>query len=222
MNRSILRICAAFGLLALCFAASSSFAKSVRKTPPMDDSGSPSALKLGSPAPLSDVRMKNIDGKELTLAGAAGKKGLLVVFTCNHCPWAKAWQDRIAALGNAAADSGVGVVAVNSNDPKSYPEDGFEDMQKRAKSVGFKFAYVVDGTSDVARAFGASHTPEAYLFDARGKLVYHGAVDDNAQEPAQVKSHWLKDAVTAVAAGKPVAVAESKAMGCGIKYRQKS
>jgi peroxiredoxin len=222
MNRITFRHVAALGLLTLCFAVSPSSAKSVRKSPQMDDPGAPAVLALGSPAPMSDVKMKNIDGKDITLAGAAGKKGLLVVFTCNHCPWAKAWQDRIAALGNAAADSGVGVVAVNSNDPKSYPEDGFEEMQKRAKSVGFKFAYVVDATSDVARAFGASHTPEAYLFDAKGKLVYHGAVDDNAQEPAQVKSHWLKDAVTAVASGQPVAVAQSKAMGCGIKYRQKS
>jgi len=186
-----------------------------------DDSG-PKPLELGSTAPMATAALKNVDGKSITLATAAGKKGTLVFFICNHCPWVKAWQTRIAAVGNAARSKGVGVVAINANDPSAYPEDGYAEMQKRAKQLGYKFAYAVDPTSDVARAFGASHTPEVFLFDASGKLVYHGAVDDNAHEPKSVEHRWLEEAVNAVVAGKPVPVAETKALGCGIKYRNKT
>jgi len=179
----------------------------------------PAPLALGAAMPMSGTAMQNVDGKSLTLAGAAGKKGTLVLFICNHCPWVKAWQPRLAVVGNAALGRGIGVVAINANDPASYPEDAYAEMVKRAKEVGYRFPYVVDATSDVARAFGASHTPEAFLFDAHGRLVYHGAVDDDAQHPQAVKSHWLADAVAAVAAGKPVATAETKSLGCGIKFR---
>jgi cytochrome oxidase Cu insertion factor (SCO1/SenC/PrrC family) len=183
------------------------------------DAAEPKALALGSSIPMSDVTLKNVDGKDITLAGSAGKKGTLVLFICNHCPWVKAWQSRIAASGNKAMQKGIGVVAINANDPAAYPEDEFDVMVTRAKEIGYKFAYAVDATSGLARAFGASHTPEVFLFDAKGKLVYHGAVDDNAHEPGQVKARWLDDAVAAVASGKPVKESETKALGCGIKYR---
>jgi hypothetical protein len=179
-------------------------------------------LTLGQPAPARDVRMKSIDGREVSIASAAGRKGTLVIFMCNHCPWVKAWQSRIAAVGNAAVDSGLGVLAINPNDPAAFPEDDFGTMVARARKLGFRFPYAVDATSDVARAFGATHTPEAYLFDAGGRLVYHGAVDDNARDEAAVKQPWLRQAVEAVAAARPVAVAETKALGCAIKMRQKA
>ena len=184
-------------------------------------SASPAPLALGAKAPLADVAMKNVDGKPLTIAAAKGKKGTLVLFICNHCPWVKMWQPRIAEVGNAALAQGVGVIAINGNDPAAYPEDEFAVMVERAKEVGYRFPYVVDATSDVARAFGASKTPEAFLFDARGKLVYHGAIDDNARDAKAVSARWLADAVAAVAAGKAPAVTESKALGCGIKFREK-
>ena len=155
----------------------------------------PSALALGAPAPMQDIAMQNIDGKPLTIAKAAGKKGTLVLFICNHCPYVKAWQPRIAEIGNAAIKQGVGVIAINSNDPEAYPEDAFAEMGPRAKSVGYQFPYVVDATSGVARAFGATRTPEAFLFDAKGKLVYHGAIDDNSQHADQVTQRWLNDAI---------------------------
>jgi len=180
------------------------------------------AITIGTAMPATDVAMKGVDGRSFTLAQAAGKKGTLVLFICDHCPWVKAWQSRIAELGAAAAKQGVGVIAVNPNDPAAYPEDAYDEMVKRAKDVGYTFPYVVDATSDVARMFGASHTPEAFLFDAKGKLVYHGAVDDNAQDIKAVQSRWLADAVTALATDKPVATAETKAMGCGIKFREKA
>lgn len=179
-------------------------------------------LKLGEPAPMTDVRMQSVDGREVTIAGTAGAKGTLVVFTCNHCPWVKAWEKRVAEIGNGAVKRGLGVIAVNPNDPATYPEDAFAVMQRRAKSLKLQFPYAVDATSDVARAFGATRTPEAFLFDAASKLVYHGTVDDNAREPKKVKEHWLRDAVEAVIAGRAVPVAETKAFGCTIKFRAKS
>jgi peroxiredoxin len=178
------------------------------------------ALAIGSEMPMADVKMMNVDGKELSLADTRGKKGVLVVFTCNACPWAKAWETRIVELGNAAKAQGIGVVAVNPNDPNVQAEDSYAEMQRRAKSRGMKFPYVVDATSGLARAFGATRTPEAFLFDKNGRLVYHGTIDDNAREPEKIKARYLKDAVAAVAAGKAVPVAETKSLGCSIKFRK--
>lgn len=176
------------------------------------------ALQLGDPASQRDTKMKNVDGRELAIADLAGKHGTLVIFTCNHCPWAKAWETRIAALGNAYAQRGIGVIAVNANDPTAYKDDGFEAMVQRARERGFQFAYVVDAGSRVAKAFGASRTPEVFLFDGAGKLVYHGTIDDNAENAAAVKQHYLRDALEAVATDQPVAVGETKALGCSIKF----
>ena len=177
------------------------------------------ALTLGDRAPAAEVKMKSVDGRELTIREVAGAKGTLVIFSCNHCPWVKAWEQRLAELGNACKAKGVGVIVVNPNDPAAYPEDSFEGMQERAKARGFQFPYVVDSTSGVARAFGATRTPEAFLFDASGALVYHGAIDDNAEDATKVTKHYLGDALDAVTAGSRPAVAESKAIGCSIKFR---
>lgn len=176
-------------------------------------------LALGDKAPMTDAKMKNVDGKDVTIASVAGKKGTLVLFTCNACPWVKMWESRAAEIGNAAVAAGLGVIAINSNDPSMNAEDGYAEMQKRAKKLGLKHPYVVDATSDVARAFGATRTPEAFVFDAEGKLVYHGTVDDNARDAAAVETPWLRDAVNAVAAGNEIKTAETKAMGCTIKFR---
>jgi hypothetical protein len=171
------------------------------------------------PAAVARTKMKNVDGKMLSIADVTGKSGTLVVFTCNHCPFAKAWEQRIVELANTYSGKGIGVMLVNANDPTSHPEDGFDEMQARAKSRGMKIPYVVDDTSGVARAFGASVTPEAFLFDKAGKLAYHGTIDDNRNEPDKVKVRYLKDALDAVVAGKAPAVPETKGLGCGIKFR---
>lgn len=180
------------------------------------------ALSLGDAAPMATVKMKSVDGRELSIAEAAGAKGTLVMFSCNHCPYVKAWEDRIASLGNGAPAQGVGVIVINANDPEAYPDDDYAAMQKRAQEKGFKFPYVVDATSDVARAFGATRTPEVYLFDAAGKLVYKGAIDDNAQDAAKVQHRYLADALEAVSAGREVAVRETKAIGCSIKFKKQA
>ena len=182
--------------------------------------GSAFALSIGDKAPSTSVKMKNVDGREISIADVAGKEGTLVIFSCNHCPFVKAWQGRIASIGNAAKSKGVGVIVINSNDPASYPEDSYGEMQKRAEQLGFTFPYVVDATSDVARAFGATRTPEAFLFDKDGKLVYHGAIDDS-KNADQVTKHYLQDAVDALIAGKEVGTKETKFVGCGIKFRAK-
>ena len=145
------------------------------------------ALLLGTVAPASNVRMKNavaVDGKPgkpPSIADVAGKAGTLVVFTCDHCPFARGWEGRIVELANASSKKGIGVILINANDPAQHDEDGFAGMQARARSAGMQVPYVLDETSNVARAFGATVTPEAFLFDAHGKLAYHGTVDDNLE-----------------------------------------
>jgi peroxiredoxin len=177
------------------------------------------ALAIGSKAPLAATKMKSVDGKMVAIADVAGKAGTLVVFTCNHCPFAKGWEERIVELANTYSKKGIGVILINANDPNKYSEDGFAEMQARAKTRGLQAPYVVDETSAVARAFGATVTPEAFLFDKGGKLAYHGTVDDNHKDPAKVQNRYLKDALDAVAAGKPPAQPETKSLGCGIKFR---
>jgi len=173
------------------------------------------ALALGAQAPMRTHRMRNVDGQQVSIQSAAGERGTLVIFTCNHCPWAQAWEARITELGNAALGRGVGVIAINPNDPGEYPSDGFEEMQRRHRAAGMRFPYVVDETSNVARRFGATRTPEVFLFDRRGRLVYHGAVDDNAHQPDQVQQRHLD----ALVAGRPIANAQTRSIGCSIKFR---
>ena len=181
--------------------------------------GAPLAIGTKAPSPANQVKMKSVDGKVLSIAEAAGKAGTLVVFTCNHCPFAKGWEQRIAELANGYSKKGVGVILINANDPTKYEEDGYLEMQARSRKLALTVPYVVDETSQVARAFGATVTPEAFLFDKSGKLVYHGAVDDNHREPANVQKRYLHDALDAVVAGKDPTITESKGIGCGIKFR---
>jgi hypothetical protein len=182
------------------------------------------SLALGAKAPMTDTKMKNVDGKMVSIADVAqkGAKGTLVVFTCNHCPFAKAWEQRIVELGNGYAKKGIGVILINANDPATHAADDYPEMQARAKSLGMQVPYVVDDTSAVARAFGASVTPEAFLFGKDRKLVYHGAIDDNHKEPAKVEKRYLRDALDAVVGGKAPATTETKSLGCGIKFRKVS
>ncbi len=184
-----------------------------------DAQRSSGGISLGDRAPSRDVRMRNVDGEMKTIAGVAGENGTLVIFTCNHCPWAQAWESRIVALGNRFQERGIGVIAINSNDPSRFADDSFEGMQRRAREAGMRFPYVVDATSNVARAFGATKTPEAFLFDRRGRLVYHGAIDDNAHQEGEVEERFLRDALRAVVAGEDVERAETRAIGCSIKFR---
>jgi hypothetical protein len=180
------------------------------------------ALAIGDAMPASTIKLDNVDGRELTLGQVAGPKGTLVIFSCNHCPWVHAWEERLVAIGNTYGKRGLGVIAVNSNDPQVYPEDDLAQMKERARAKNYEFPYALDGTSEVGRAFGATHTPEAFLFNPSGHLVYHGAIDDNARDAAKVKNHYLQDALDAVLAGRRPAVQETKALGCTIVLRKQS
>jgi peroxiredoxin len=175
-------------------------------------------LAIGAAMPATDVKMTNVDGRVTSLADIRGTAGTLVVFSCNHCPFVKAWQDRMVQIGNDGVKKRLGVVFINSNDPVAFPEDSLSPMKKLADDKGYAFPYVTDETSAVARAFGASRTPEAFLFDAAGKLVYHGAIDDSTYDPAKVTKRFLQDAVEAMLAGKTIPEQETKAVGCSIKF----
>ena len=176
------------------------------------------ALEIGSPAPMTDVAMLNVDGDSLSLADAAGENGLLVMFSCNTCPWVAAWEDRYPVVAEKAEALGIGMIVLNSNATYRDQGDGYTDMQARADDMGYTFPYVVDENAALATAFGATRTPEAFLFNSGMTLAYHGAIDDNAKKPAEVENTYLLDAMTAMVAGEAIAQEVTKSVGCTIKF----
>jgi len=176
------------------------------------------SLEIGAAMPMSDTEMKNVDGSMVSLASVSGEKGTLVIFTCNHCPYVKAWEERTVITANEAMKAGYGVIALNPNDPQEYKDDGFEANQKRAQNAGMMYPYVVDEGSKLALAFGAKRTPEFFLFDSSGTLIYHGALDDNAQDVNGVSKTYLQDALTANTDGQAITTTQSKSVGCSIKF----
>lgn len=174
-------------------------------------------LPLGSPMP--DFCLKDAEGTIHAGRGAFGKKGLLIAFTCNHCPYAVAVWPRLIELAKDAAKLGVNTLGVNPNIHPYYPEDAPEKMRLKIKQWGIPFPYLVDDTQDVARKFDAQCTPDLYLYDANGLLAYHGRLDDNWKEAGKVKRRELYDAVKAVAEGRSVAMPQHHSMGCSIKWR---
>ncbi len=177
--------------------------------------------KIGDVA--TDFNLKNIDGKMVKMADDKTAKGFVVIFTCNHCPYAVAYEDRIVALDKKYRPLGYPVIAINPNDAVAYPADSFEAMQKRAKEKGFTFPYLVDETQQVAKAFGATKTPHVYLLQKNNnKLVvkYIGTIDDNYQDANEVKEPYLANALEALLSGKTIEPTETKAVGCSIKWKK--
>ncbi len=164
--------------------------------------------------------LKGTDGKMHSLDSVKGAKGTAVVFTCNECPFSKGYEDRLIALAKEFQPKGIGFVAINANDAKIVPGDGFEFMVKRAKDKNLPYPYVLDETQAIATAYGARVTPHVFLLDASGKLVYCGRVDDSLEQD-KVSSHDFAAALDAVVSGQPVKIAETKAFGCGVKYAKK-
>jgi peroxiredoxin len=175
-------------------------------------------LKIGSPAP--DFNLIGIHGKKYSLSSFKDKKALIVIFSCNHCPYVQAYEDRIKQIQKDYQIKGVEVIAINSNDDKGYPEDSFDNMKKRAAEKKFNFLYLRDDDQSVARAYDATHTPEIFLFDKERKLAFHGKIDDNWQEPNRAKNHYLKDALDELLAGKEISVPETFTIGCTIKWKR--
>lgn len=163
--------------------------------------------------------LKGVDGKSHSLDEFRGKNALAVIFWANHCPYVKAWEDRIIQLQQEYADRGVQFILINSNDPTKYPEDSFERMQDRARAKRYPFPYLFDETQQVARAYGAERTPEVFLFDQQHLLRYHGAPDDNVEDPKAVRHHYLRDAIEAVLHGEKVPTQTTKPVGCTVKWR---
>ena len=174
-------------------------------------------LEPGAKAP--SFSLKATDGKTYSLADSMGKKGTLVVFTCNHCPFAKAYEDRLIALAKAYQPKGIAFLAINANDPSIAPDDSFDNMVARAKDKSLPYPYLYDSTQEIAKAYGAQVTPHAFLLDAGGVVRYRGRIDDSVK-PDEVKSKDLQNAIDAVLAGKPVPVDSTKAFGCGVKWKK--
>lgn len=163
--------------------------------------------------------LKNVDGRKVSSESLAGGKPMAVIFSCNHCPYVLAWEDRMISLGKTYMPKGVAFALINANDPKKYPEDGFPGMTARANEKGYPFPYLHDETQDTARAYGAARTPEVFLFDGRGLLQYHGRIDDNYEHPEAVKTHDFREALEAVLAGRAPSTAETPPVGCTIKWK---
>ncbi len=176
-----------------------------------------SNLKIGDKA--ISFNLYGVDGKRHALADYADKQVLVVIFSCNHCPYVRAWEDRMIQIQADYADKGVQFVAINANDAVKYPSDSFEAMVERAKEKGFNFPYLHDESQEIARAYGAQRTPEIFVFDRERRLCYHGAIDDNYEDPGAVKQHYLRAALDAVLAGKPAPVGETMPVGCTVKWK---
>lgn len=177
---------------------------------------SPGSLPIGSPLPKADIRVKDVSGKVVSLGQARGTSGLLVMFSCNTCPYVIRNQNRTKEVCGYAGDRQVGVILLNANEGDRNGGNSFEEMQAYAKAQGYSWYYALDEKSILADAFGASRTPECYLFDKNGKLVYHGAIDDSPGDPNQVKRHHLQIAIDEMLAGKEVSVKETRSVGCSI------
>jgi len=176
-------------------------------------------LPLGSECP--DFDLINVDGDRVKRDDFKNKDAFLVVFTCNHCPYALAVEDRILQLGrDYEFDRKFGMVAIQPNDPNIVAADSLDNMRLRAEEKDFRFPYLWDETQDVARAFDAVCTPEFYLFDREMKLVYHGRLDDNWQQPSKVTKQELKEAINLVLAGEEPPSQQFPSMGCSIKWRE--
>jgi peroxiredoxin len=176
-------------------------------------------LQLGQQAP--DFNLPGVDGKDYSLASFREARLLVVVFSCNHCPYVLGSEDRMIKFHNDYSPKGVAMVAINANETQDHPLDSFEHMKQRAKEKGFKFPYVRDETQEIAMKYGALRTPHYYVFDKDRKLRYTGRMDDNPRTPGAEKTHELRDAVDALLAGRKPPVEVTNPIGCNVKWRGK-
>lgn len=163
--------------------------------------------------------LPGIDGRNHAFSEYADNDAIVLIFSCNHCPYVQAWEDRIIDIQTDYNDKGVQIIAINANDEKKYPDDSFAKMKERSRNKGFNFIYLRDETQEVARSYGAERTPEVFLFDQQGKLQYHGAIDDNFRESKEVKQHYLRDALNSVLKGETPPMVETRPVGCTIKWK---
>ena len=177
-------------------------------------------LPIGATLPKPELKLKDISGKEISLKDAKKKNGLLVMFSCNTCPWVIKNQSRTLEAANYALSKDIGVILLNSNEGSRDDADSYSEMKQYAAAQGYKWYYAVDANNILADEFGANRTPECFLFNAEGKHVYHGAIDDNPGDASSVSRKHLKMAMDEMTAGKDVAVKESRSMGCQIRRKE--
>jgi len=175
------------------------------------------SLALRHEAP--SFALLGIDGREHTLESYGDAAVLVLIQSCNHCPYVLAWEGRMKAIQSDYADRGVRLVAVNSNDATRYPADSFEEMVMHAAARDFNFDYLHDADQSLVSALGSERTPEVFVFDTERKLVYHGAIDDN-RDDTEVGSHYLRAALDALLEGQEPTVAETPPVGCSVKWLQ--
>ena len=176
-------------------------------------------LQIGNSMPKADLKLKDISGKEITMKDAKKENGVLVMFSCNTCPYVIKNQERTIAISGFAQKKNIGVILLNSNEALRGDDDSFDAMKEYAKGQNYKWNYVVDKNHEVADAFGANRTPECFLFDKNLKLVYHGAIDDNPSDAGNVKRQHLQEAINELVAGKEISIKESRSVGCTIKRK---
>lgn len=168
---------------------------------------------------VDDFSLKGTDGNLHSIKSEGGEKGTIIVFTCNHCPYAVLYEDRILALQTKFRDQGINIIAINSNDPEVAPDDSFDHMIVRAKEKAFNFPYLFDETQVIFPKFGASRTPEVYLLNTDNVLLYAGAIDDNARDESAVEEKYLENAILSFLAGEEIKTTKTKAIGCSIKVK---
>jgi len=176
-------------------------------------------LEVGDKAVLTDVKMTDVSGKSLSLEDVKGKNGVLVLFSCNTCPFVKKWEGRYNDLKAWADKNNVGMIVLNSNYQNRSGDDSMEAMQQKAEEHAYSFYYVVDEESRIANAFGGQTTPHAFLFDGDFELAYKGAIDDNYNSADNVSKAYLKDAIASLGSGEEITITETKPIGCGIKRK---
>jgi len=177
----------------------------------------PTPYKIGDTA--TDFKLKSVDGKMYSMSDFKDAKGFIIVFTCNHCPFVKKYEDRINALAKKYKPQGYILLAINPNDPTVQPEDSFELMKVRAKEKGFVFPYLFDDGQKIYPQYGATKTPHAFLLDKNHIVRYIGAIDDNVDSADDVKEKYLENAITALENGKTPSPETTKAIGCSIKAK---
>jgi len=175
-------------------------------------------LGIGDMAP--DFKLMNVDDTMVSLADYEDAKGYIVTFTCNHCPYAIMYEDRLIELHNTYAPQGYPVVAINPNDPEAKPSDSFENMKVRSTEKGFPFAYLFDDGQKIYPQYGATKTPHVFLLDADKKVRYIGAIDDDARDATAVEEKFLENAIAAIEKGETPEPAVTKAIGCSIKTKK--
>lgn len=174
--------------------------------------------KIGDQA--TDFKLKNVDGKMVSLADYKDAKGYIIIFTCNHCPFSIAYEDRIIDMHKKYAPKGYPVIAINPNDPEVQPDDSFAAMQARASEKSFPFAYLMDEGQKIYPQYGATRTPHVFILDKNRVVQYIGAIDDNHSDAAAVQRRYVEDAIEALESGKKPKETFTRAVGCTIKARK--